>query len=211
MASDSDLRAAAHDVIKQGDIDALKTIVRLGAATSDCAWQSGYFGKTEAIQWLVENKANIDQALLGATHSGSMIGLESAIELKANIEVQDSLGNTPLCWAVRDGHTAIVRTLLLHKADSNATLTTMISKNTSLLEVSQWLRFRDGRNEVIRELLTLAPAPPAPPAPMASAFAAATNVHCAEQLPSPLDAFVKSAEAELDKTTRNDSDKKKTD
>jgi hypothetical protein len=168
MTSADNLRSAAHKAAKLGNLPDLEKCIQAGANASQCVRYAGYYGQLKAIQFLMEHKANIDHTLSGAVHGGSTDGVEYAIEHKANLETRDELGNTPLCWAVRDGHTDIVQTLLLRKADSSVKMTTTIGVTSTLLEVNKWTIFRDGRNKVIRELLTPAPPPPAPLAPTAS-------------------------------------------
>ncbi|KQT16494.1 hypothetical protein ASG31_13360 [Chryseobacterium sp. Leaf404] len=82
-----------------------------------------YRGNIEVAKYLIDNvkdlnyKSNEGTALAGLSFRYNKVLAEHLLNKKADPNIADSTGTTPLFWAVKAGNTELVQILLKHNAD----------------------------------------------------------------------------------------------
>lgn len=119
------------DVARSGTVDEMKVLVQLKKDTVNAVNQSGfsplilacYKGNTPVAEYLAKNVKNINYnspngtALAAAAVKGNTALVKLLLENKANPDLADAMGMTPLLYSSQFENKEIILLLLKHKAN----------------------------------------------------------------------------------------------
>ncbi|CAK9079197.1 unnamed protein product [Durusdinium trenchii] len=118
------------ELLRERDIDVVKVEIAVRSGTSLVHWQllhvAAYFGHTEAVEALVESKANLEAKtkfkltpLHQAARNGQTLICEMLLDYKADLHNVAAQGRTCLQNAAHQGHRGVVELLLARRANPN--------------------------------------------------------------------------------------------
>ena len=127
-------QTALHMACKKGKMNEVKRLLKDGAEVDeedkdgftalDVAILHSHLGVARVLCKKIDidpfGIANHDPSLYWAAHAGRVNVVKELIEKRADIEVKDDHGWTPLHCASRNGHLDVVKCLVANKADVNA-------------------------------------------------------------------------------------------
>uniref|UniRef100_A0A3B0JG30 Phosphocholine transferase AnkX n=1 Tax=Wolbachia endosymbiont of Aleurodicus floccissimus TaxID=2152762 RepID=A0A3B0JG30_9RICK len=122
-----------HAAVRSGYTEIIKVLIANGANVNT-ADQNGctplhcaaHNANKEIVEFLLDTGANVDavsQAKSTALHHAVSAEncqveiVEAILKKKADVDMADKYGRTPLCWAIRNGYSEIARILLSNKAN----------------------------------------------------------------------------------------------
>jgi len=121
------------DIARSGTLDEMKTLVSQNPEIINSKNERGftplilacYRGNTEVAKYLIDNVKDVNYLSQEGTALSSLCInynkelVEKILTKKADPNVQDSFGNTPLLWAVKRNNLELVSILLKNNADIN--------------------------------------------------------------------------------------------
>ena len=139
-------RGALDDAANQGSLEIVRMLVDKGGNPGS-AMASAVSGRHSAIVEYLESKGAVEDVapLLVAARRGDLAAVDAAIAAKADLEVADGRGRTPLIRAALFGHAPVVARLA--KAGAKLDAATTEEKEAALL-----IAAREGHGPVIQAL-----------------------------------------------------------
>ncbi|GAB0155426.1 ankyrin repeat domain-containing protein [Chryseobacterium sp. Alg-005] len=122
-----------YDIARNGTVAEVKEMMKQNPDVINQANENGfsplilacYRGNVEVAKFLMDNVKDINYksqegtALAGLSVKYNKELVEYLLEKKADPNIADSTGSTPLFWAVKFGNKELIELLLKHKADKS--------------------------------------------------------------------------------------------